>query len=106
MPKLKQEIQNNDSFSCVLLLFPGNGTEFYNKTLHFNSSSFHHHTVNGSSPTTAGFGHLNMNQSSDEKIHNFRAENQGESIREVSPFKDKQSTYFLKTKLVFKQSRL
>ncbi|XP_046648929.1 uncharacterized protein LOC124340452 isoform X2 [Daphnia pulicaria] len=56
------------------------GTEFSNKTtLHFNSSSLHHHTLNGSSPTTlamAGFGHLNMNQSRDEKIHNLRAENQ------------------------------
>lgn len=92
-------------FHGFCFLFPGNeGTEFSNKTtLHFNSSSLHHHTLNGSSPTTymAGFGHLNMNQSRDEKIHNLRAENQGESIRKVSPFKDnKQSTLFLKTKLV------
>lgn len=78
-------------FHGFCFLFPGNGSEFSNKTtLHFNSSSLHHHTVNGSSPTTmAGFGHLNMNQSRDEKIHNLRAENQGESIRKVSPFKDK-----------------
>jgi hypothetical protein len=89
-------------FHGFCFLFPGNeGTEFSNKTtLHFNSSSLHHHTLNGSSPTTlamAGFGHLNMNQSRDEKIHNLRAENQGESIRKVNPFKDnKQSTLFFK----------
>jgi len=101
--KANQEIQNNDSrFRVFFFFFLGNGTEFSDKTLHFNSSTLHHHTVNVSSSTMSSFGHLNMNKSRDEKIHDFRAENQGESIRKVSPFKER----VFKTKLVFTQSRL
>ncbi|XP_046462620.1 uncharacterized serine-rich protein C215.13-like [Daphnia pulex] len=64
---------------AVVCCSAGNEGTDNKTTLPFNSSSLHHHTLNGSSPTTlamADFGHLNMNQSRDEKIHNLRAENQ------------------------------
>jgi hypothetical protein len=73
-------------FPSFLLL--GNGTEFISTTLHINSSSLHHRTTKESSSNLASFSHLNMNQSRDEKTHNFKTETQGESIRKVSPFKE------------------
>lgn len=92
--KLNQEIQYIIMTLCFyvcffFLLLLGNGTEFSNKTLlHINSSSLHHRTTNEPSSSTATLSHLNMNKSLDEKIHNFKGENQGESIRQVTPFKE------------------